>query len=681
MKLVFEGTIVDDEVSWGKCVATLQDDWKHAKELLGQLDVDLMPVVCAGPKCQQPAPGSCPNVGTPWRKSCEGQQWCPLAKWQLAQMMRTMDESMDSKIQYQEFAQALEPLWSLKAQQVDEAAADARMTFKGCLFQSFARVKIGPRAGLKWMWLTEGNGAESEAVLAFAHDLVDHGEPAPRGKLSLHQGVTVEHSDAEFDASSPNVMKSQQLGSLLFAVRAKDPTGKKVDTVWEVECESSLLCRRWLRALDSALTFRPKTAPIIQQKPVAKKPTLAQEAAPPHQLESKISKEVSDAPIKPVTEAAPDTQIKPVTVVPTRIASTEKKMAKKKKQRTQDDGPPPAAGDLPARCWRVAGPYRGMCGDVHMMHRSFFDAIDMFPVALSSVKGRIAVQQNCDDSCCAVLHLHGGGGGATLCHRIARFCVHLSRRKQGPGEVSGRCGENERLFRLEAGPEFLISFHDQPFHCKLRKRSGVEESSHTGKWGRKHGHDSITIRAIESTGGKEAEDEHLELQVIGTSKAMVLRLLQDAAKFMTEADSRGGVGAGTKGAAARDREKARGLVVQARSILSMEMPVAAKDIKDRDLGASGEGGAGIALLEWNPEGNCFHPPVRCEGLNKEMSLVQLLLLWVEINTGQSKEKTLSDGAKQRLSNESNLKLDAKGLSLKERQALKKYHADLKQARL
>ena len=62
-----------------------------------------------------------------------------------------------------------------------------------------------------------------------------------------------------------------------------------------------------------------------------------------------------------------------------------------------------------------------------------------------------------------------------------------------------------------------------------------------------------------------------------------------------------------------------------------------------------------------------------------MSLIQLLLLWVEINTGQSKEKTLNDGAKQRLSNESNLKLDAKGLSLKERQALKKYHVDLKQA--
>jgi len=40
-------------------------------------------------------------------------------------------------------------------------------------------------------------------------------------------------------------------------------------------------------------------------------------------------KEVSDAPIKPVTEAAPDTQIEPVTVVPTRIASTEKKVAKK----------------------------------------------------------------------------------------------------------------------------------------------------------------------------------------------------------------------------------------------------------------------------------------------------------------------------------------------------------------
>ena len=152
-------------------------------------------------------------------------------------------------------------------------------------------------------------------------------------------------------------------------------------------------------------------------------------------------------------------------------------VAKKKKKRTQDDGPPPAAGDLPARCWRVAGPYRGMCGDVHMMHRSFFDAIDMFPVALSSVKGRIAVQPNCDDSCCAVLHLHGGGGGATLSHRIARFCVHLSRTKQGPGEVSGRRGENERLFRLEAGPEFLISCYDQPFHCKLRKCSGPSRAA------------------------------------------------------------------------------------------------------------------------------------------------------------------------------------------------------------
>ena len=70
-------------------------------------------------------------------------------------------------------------------------------------------------------------------------------------------------------------------------------------------------------------------------------------------------------------------------------------------------------------------------------------------------------------------------------------------------------------------------------------------------------------------------------------------------------------------------------------------------------------------------------PVRNEGLKKELSLIQLVLDWESSARGESK-KQLSDVAKHHLSSETNIKLEQKGLTLKERMALKQYLKELKE---
>ena len=85
---------------------------------------------------------------------------------------------------------------------------------------------------------------------------------------------------------------------------------------------------------------------------------------------------------------------------------------------------------------------------------------------------------------------------------------------------------------------------------------------------------------------------------------------------------------------------------------------------------------GISLLEWNAQGKAFLEPVQTAALNKELSLMHLILEWEAVARGESK-KQLSQTAQQRLADGTNLQLEQKGLTLKERMALKQYLQDLK----
>ena len=57
--------------------------------------------------------------------------------------------------------------------------------------------------------------------------------------------------------------------------------------------------------------------------------------------------------------------------------------------------------------------------------------------------------------------------------------------------------------------------------------------------------------------------------------------------------------------------------------------------------------------------------------------MQLILEWEAVARGESR-KQLSEAAQQRLADGTNLKLEQKGLTLKERVALKQYVQDLKE---
>ena len=185
VNIVFEGELVHDQVSWAKCVHTLQQDWQGSKELLGELAVDLVPILCANTQCKAAAPEMFPRVGSPWRVGCSSLEWCPLAKWQLVQMLRRIDDSNDLQIDYKEFAAVFELMWAMTPQQTDELAANARVVFRGCFFASFVKVKIRQSWELKWAWV---NGS----AVSFAAALSDHGNPAPRGlALSLSRSLAL----------------------------------------------------------------------------------------------------------------------------------------------------------------------------------------------------------------------------------------------------------------------------------------------------------------------------------------------------------------------------------------------------------------------------------------------------------------------------------------------------------
>jgi len=235
VNFIFEGKMVHDEGSWAWCVETLRADWKSAKELLGELAVDLIPILCS--QCQQKAPESFPPVGTPWRAGCGGQEWCPLARWQLRQMLRSLDDSTDLKIEYKEFAAVFEKLWPLTQEQTDEAAASARVAMSGCLFASNLKVKARQSWDAKWAWLTESS-------LAYAAAIAEHGKPQPRAQINLHPGVSV---DKESDSTR-------------FRVRSK-PAGKGPEIVFEFECASKVLQERWCQAIQQAVTRPPE--PVV----------------------------------------------------------------------------------------------------------------------------------------------------------------------------------------------------------------------------------------------------------------------------------------------------------------------------------------------------------------------------------------------------------------------------------
>jgi hypothetical protein len=139
----------------------------------------------------------------------------------------------------------------------------------------------------------------------------------------------------------------------------------------------------------------------------------------------------------------------------------------------------------PIRSERVAGPFRGMCGEVHMLHRCFFDALNGDAAAsltLGTAKGLVSVEELADSACTAVLQLRGGGGGTNRCHRSARYCLHLSRNKEaegggwGGGGISGLQIESQSSLSvfLEAGPEFLaIDAGGHMFRCKIKVAPGI----------------------------------------------------------------------------------------------------------------------------------------------------------------------------------------------------------------
>jgi hypothetical protein len=199
-----------------------------------------------------------------------------------------------------------------------------------------------------------------------------------------------------------------------------------------------------------------------------------------------------------------------------------------------------AAGELPERCLRVAGPYRSMCGAVHLLHRCFFEALNRNPISLCSQHGIIAVRENRDRSCSAVLRLEGGGGGVTLCHRIARYCVYMAQAALSDGERGEAArarqeegGDAAKYVNLQSGQEFLLTRHGKPFHCKIR-RPGTGRPEDGAGDARAASLDAIKK---EAGGGTGRLDSPLELRVSGLSRPLVLGLLTDGAKFAGHADA------------------------------------------------------------------------------------------------------------------------------------------------
>ena len=620
VNLVFEGALVHDEASWATCVKALEEDWHGVKELLGELAVDLVPVLCGN--CQLAPQPTFASVGTPWRSGSGDQEWCPLAKWQLRQMVRRMDTSTrDLQIEYKEFSAMFEQLWAVAPHLVDEAAAHARILFKAgketCLAAGFVKIKVRARGTPepKWAWLTAH-------ALSFAGGIADHGKPAPRGVLALHAGVAVEKTEAQG-----------------FVVRSKDAGGAAAETVWEVECASQALQETWILALQKALS-KP-TAPVHPALDRDKARVPAASVAQPATPKPVVT------PPPPAPAPAPKTP--PLAKIETvKLPKAEKKPVKaKKKAAPAAVGGATDVGELPVRCLRVAGPQRGVCGDVHIMHRCFFDSFAGDPLSLSAAQGLLSVVENPDSSCTALLQLGDGSSGSLLCHRIARYCVFLAQKAENEGATLSGAGVGSRgeeggsgtqACALRTGPEFLLTLHKQPLHCKIRVvTSGGQDASAGGPGGADAAASANGHAASESAGvaSPDGVPGALEMRIVGVSKALVLELLQDGAKFLNHADTMAGFAQSSKGrgAAAREREEAHKLLSHASACLSMSR---GEPRGSSDSQAHG-GGAGIPLLDWDVEGKCLVLPVRSEQLEREMSLVELILNWAESASGQSKK--------------------------------------------
>jgi Ca2+-binding EF-hand superfamily protein len=416
----------------------------------------------------------------------------------------------------------------------------------------------------------------------------------------------------------------------------------------------------------------------LKQRAQLKQPVRRQPEPTPAPSTPEVTAEAPPTPQTPTTPSTPVPTRLPSSEkkVPTRLPSSEKKVVKKKKKRAEDWADPKSE-DMPERLWRVAGPYRGMCGDVHMLHRCFFDSLSRNPLSLMSTKGMVAVIEDSDASCTAVLQLDGAGRVTTLCHRIARYCIYMSRKQGGGPQVGqGSVGSDEKLFSLQASPEFIVNLYDRPFHCKVR----LAERGGNAPKAEKHTNAAVAAEHTTSSAfaGTNATScclaAHLELQIIGVSKPLVLRLLQDGSAFVTEADLIGGAPRSSKSTAAGEGEHASTLVAYSRSCISMAETVGQKGGEKKGSEQAGVA-HGITLLDWDLENKCFHPPVRTEELDQETSLIELVLEWVEVASGRSQTQ-LSESSKKRLQSESNVNLEKKGLSLKERTALKQYLAAL-----
>jgi hypothetical protein len=617
VNLVFEGELVHDEPSWAKCVEALEEDWKGARELLGELAVDLVPVLCRN--CQLVPPQTFPSVGAPWRRGNGDQEWCPLATWQLRHMLRRMDTGThDLQIEYKEFAGLFEHLWAMAPHLVDEAAAHARIVFKAgkdtCLAAGFVNMRMRARGTFepKWAWL-------SALSLCFAGGIADHGKPAPRGMLALNAGVSVE--------------KKETLG---FVVCSKDASGTGSETVWEFECASKALQENWILALQKALT--QPTAPL---RPALDKAKASLPAVP-----QPIPAPKASAPA-PAPAPAPKTPPKIETAKMPKAEKTPAKGEKKSKAAAA-----PAAGgeaevsELPVRCWRVAGPHRGVCGDVHMMHRCFFDALNGDPLSLCAAQGALSVVENSDSSCTALLQLGKGSVSSSLCNRIARYCVLMAQQEMGSNSMASRT----QFSPLRACPEFLLTLYKQPLHCKIRAVASADQVEDTSAEGPGAASAATGANKAVASGSSGAVSTNaapgtLEMRIMGVSKALVLELLEDGAKFLNDADamalsSQSSTG---RGAAAREREEANKLLAYASACLSVARGAPSSVDKGGVGGGEADtetrrGGAEIPFLEWDVQGKCFLAPVRCEELYMESSLIELILVWAESVSGQSKKQ-------------------------------------------
>lgn len=293
------------------------------------------------------------------------------------------------------------------------------------------------------------------------------------------------------------------------------------------------------------------------------------------------AREAEPAAATPAAEpAAP-----PAVHHPPKLQAPSRIQSKKSAQKKQVDGGAAVgavavAGELPQRYTRVAGPYRSMCGGVHLLHRCFFDALARNAPSLSASHGMISLNEKSDRSCSVILRLHDGGGGSTICHRIARYCAYMSQAGSGENQkAEGRKnGDASKYVKLQIGQEFLVTRHGKPFHCKIQRPSKDREQDGDSN------HHSKT----------SALPTSLELRLSGVSRASVVGLLEEGARFGPEEDT---VSARSKA------DEAHKLIALARECISLVGKPASQG-----AGAPGEGSSAspLAFLEYSNLSRTFH---------------------------------------------------------------------------